>query len=39
VVGHATIQTTEAYLDKLSLDELSDAVASLRFGARADEGD
>jgi integrase/recombinase XerC len=37
VLGHATIQTTEAYLGTLSLDELASAMASLTFGVRGDD--
>jgi site-specific recombinase XerD len=33
LLGHATIQTTEGYLTKPSLDELAHATASLTFGA------
>jgi integrase/recombinase XerC len=33
VLGHATIQTTEGYLAKPSLDELARATATLSFGA------
>jgi site-specific recombinase XerD len=33
VLGHATIQTTEGYLAKPSLDELAHATATLTFGA------
>jgi integrase/recombinase XerC len=39
VLGHATIQTTEAYLDTLSLDELASAMATLTFGVRGDDRD
>ena len=36
VLGHATIQTTEGYLAKPSLDELARATATLTFGALPD---
>jgi integrase/recombinase XerC len=36
VLGHATIQTTEGYLSRPSLDELARATATLTFGAPAD---
>jgi integrase/recombinase XerC len=36
VLGHATIQTTEGYLAKPSLDELERAMATLTFGALPD---
>jgi integrase len=38
VLGHATIQTTEGYLAKPSLDELARATATLTFGAVCDPG-
>ncbi len=39
VLGHATIQTTEGYLAKPSLDEIARATATLTFGALPDGHD
>jgi hypothetical protein len=36
LLGHATIQTTEGYLAKPSLDELARATATVTFGALPD---
>jgi site-specific recombinase XerD len=39
LLGHATIQTTEGYLAKPSLDELAHAAATVTFRAAADRLD
>jgi site-specific recombinase XerD len=39
LLGHATVQTTEGYLARPSLDELAHAAGTVTFGAAADRLD